>query len=94
MKIKDVDRVVSRSFGIRIKDIRVRCQQREFVDARQMAWLILKENGVTVMELSRSYKRNHGAVCTGIARMRGLVEVHRKIETIYKEIKEELHLCY
>lgn len=90
MDIKDVDKVVSQAFGIKIKDIRVRCQQREFADARQMAWLILKDNGFSVMELSRSYKRNHGAVCTGIARMRGLVEVHRKMEALYKEIKEEL----
>ena len=90
MKIKDVDKVVSQAFGIKIKDIRVRCQQREFVDARQMAWLILKDNGFSVMELSRKYKRNHAAVCKGIERMRGLVEVHRKMEALYKEIKEEL----
>ena len=92
MKIKDVDKAVSRAFGIKIKDIRVRWQQREFVDARQMAWLVLQDNGFTVMELSRRYERNHAAVCKGIARMRGLVEVHRKIEAIHKEIKEEL--CY
>jgi chromosomal replication initiation ATPase DnaA len=90
MKIKDVDRAVSQAFGIPLKGLRMRNQHREFVDARQMVWLILNDNGFTVMELSRRYKRNHAAVCKGIARMRGLVEVHRKIETIYNEVKEEL----
>jgi chromosomal replication initiation ATPase DnaA len=92
MKIKDVDRVVSRAFGIRLKDIRIRNQHREFVDARQMVWLLLKDEGFSVMELSRRYERNHAAICKGITRMRGLIEVHRKIEAIYNEVKEEL--CY
>ena len=90
MKIKNVDRAVAKAFGIKISSIRESNRRREFADARQMAWLLLKDSGFTVMELSRNYKRTHGAICMGIARMRGLIGVHRKIEEIYKEIKEEL----
>lgn len=92
MKIKSVDKAVAKAFGIKISNIREKNQRREFVDARQMAWMILKDSGYSVMELSRAYERNHSAVCKGILRMRGLVEVHRKIDTLYKEIKEEI--CY
>ena len=45
MKIKSVDKAVAKAFGIKISNIREKNQRREFVDARQMAWMILKDSG-------------------------------------------------
>jgi len=92
MSIKEVNKVVAKYFGIKVSDIKGLCRNREFVDARQVAWKILKDNGYGVCELGRAYNKNHGAVGKGIKRITGLIEVHRKIEAMYKQIKEEL--CY
>ena len=90
MKIENVDKEVAEAFGIKVTDIRKRNRRREFSDARQMAWMLLSDNGYSIMELSRDYRRNHSSVCKGIRRIKGLVEVHRKIDALYREIKEKL----
>ena len=90
MNITEVNKAISKCFGIKVTDLKSPCRNRELVDARQLAWKILKDNGYGICERGRAYSRNHGAVGKGIKRISGLIEVHRKIEAIYKQVKEEL----
>ena len=90
MKVEDVDKAVAKVCGVQVSDLRVRCKRREFIDAKHIAWKILKDGGYGITELGHAYERNHGAVAKGIKRITGLIEVHRKIEARYNEVLEEL----
>ena len=67
----------------------VKGEKRYWMD-HEKSWKILKDNGFGVSELGRAYGRTHGSVGKGIKRITGLIEVHRKIESMYKGALEKL----
>jgi len=97
LKIKEelehLDLYACALFGINYPDLRRQSRKRNYVEARQMLWKLLKEHGYRVGELAEMYNRNHGAICNGIRRISFKVDVNRQIELKYKLLKDRLNKC-
>ena len=89
--VEHIDLHTCALFGINYPDLRRQCRKQSFVEARQMLWKLLKENGYRVGQLAEMYKRNHGAICNGIRRISFKIDVNRQMEIKYKLLKERLN---
>lgn len=63
-----------------VEDILGRSRLRRVAEVRELYWYLLSLKGFTIMEIARLNKREHGAIISGIRRIKGLLEV--KDETI------------
>jgi len=89
-ELEHLDLYACALFGINYPDLRRQCRKQTYVEARQMLWKILKEDGYRVGELAEMYKRNHGAICNGIRRISFKIDVNRQAELKYKLLKDRL----
>lgn len=63
--IADIVAIVSDSLGVPIDSIVGEVRKRRFVNARQIVWLIAREQGYSFPEIARSTNRDHSSVVHG-----------------------------
>ena len=91
IEIQIADEYVCALFGLKKPDLRRQCRKQPLPIARQMVWKILKElKGFRICELSREYKRDQGAIHSGIKRVTMEMEYNRRIEMKYKLLKDRM----
>ena len=88
--VEHIDLYACALFGINYPDLRRQCRKKNFVEARQTLWKLLKEHGYRVGQLAKMYRRTHGAICNGIRRISFKIDVNRQSELKYKLLKDRL----
>ena len=88
--VEHIDLYACALFGINYPYLRRQCRKKNFVEARQTLWKLLKEHGYRVGQLAKMYRRNHGAICNGIRRISFKIDVNRQSELKYKLLKDRL----
>lgn len=77
-------------YGITKSQLVGRCRKREFVEARQLHWLILKTQRNRLKYIGSIYGRSHSTVHSGIKRIKGVIETDKETRSIYQKVTEVL----
>ena len=85
--VEKLEEAVCAEFRIERKNLREQCRKYDYAKARQMVWKILRDEGYKYVTLGRMYKRDHGAIISGVKSISNAIEVNRVIGGKYQKVR-------